>query len=125
MPLNPRKVWDGIFSCVRPGGEKPAKEDGPTPTSALQVLESELGEERAKCARLEQEYQRARVEADAFAEAKGKLKDETQKLKELLEAREKEAGHKDASMHRLERDMSEMQIKVSQVGRGMGSTFSN
>ena len=125
MPFNPRKVWDGFCSCVRLRSEKPAKEDGPTPTSALQVLESELAEERAKCARLEQEFQKARVEMDVFAEAKEKVKGEIQELKELLETRGKEAGHKDASIHRLERDINEMQIKVSQVGRGTGPTFSN
>ena len=125
MPFNPRKVWEGFCSCVRLRGEKPAKEDGPTPTSALQVLESELAEERAKCARLEQEYQRARVEVDAFAEGTGKLKDKIQKLEELLETRGKEAGHKDVSIRRLERDINEMQIKVSRVGRGTGPTFSN
>jgi chromosome segregation ATPase len=88
----------------------------PTPTSEL-----ELAEERAKCARLEKECQKAKVEADALAETNCKLEDKIREDKELLEEREKEVGQKDASIQRLEKEANEMQAKVSQIRRGMGS----
>jgi len=85
----------------------------PTPPSA--ALELELAEQRTECARLEREYQRTKAEAEAFAEAKRKLEDELREVKELLEARGKEIGQKDAIIQRLE---SELKTKVSQVGSG-------
>ena len=88
-----------------------------SPTPPSNVLELELGQQRAECARLEREYQRIKTEADVFAEAKGKLEDELREVKELLEARGKEVGQKDVSIERLE---SEMGTKVSQVWGGMG-----
>ena len=57
---------------------------------------------------------------DAFAEEKGKLEDEIRQVKEFLEAREKNLAHNDANLQRLERDMSEVQTKVSRVEGGMG-----
>ena len=114
----------GKFSCVPSRGEKAASRDiqlprsvgrGSTPPPA--ALELELAHQRTECARLDQEYQRARAEADGFAEAKGKLDDELREVKALLEARVKEVGQKDASIQRLE---SEMKTKVSQVGGGIG-----
>jgi len=93
--------------------------DDPTPTPAVKVLELKLAEEKVKCTKLEKELQRVKAEMDAFAEAKGRAEDEVREVKELLEAREKEVGLKDASIQRLEKDMSEMQKKVGRVGRGI------
>jgi chromosome segregation ATPase len=128
MPSILKKVLGGLCSCVStPGDEKadiPLVQNGrrvPTPTPAAKALELELAGERARCARLEEDRRRAKAEADAFADAKGKLEDEIREVKELLKAREKEVGHKDASVEQLERSFSEMQAKVSRVGRTMGS----
>jgi len=110
---------------VPSGGEKAASRDiqltqsarrSPTPPST--ALELELAERRTECARLEREYQRTKAEADGFVEAKGKLENELREVRELLEARGKEVGQKDANIQRLE---SEMKAKVSRVGGGTGS----
>jgi len=88
---------------------------GPAPTPAVKELERELVEERAK-------YQRTKAEADAFAEVRRKLEGEVREAKELLEAREKDAGHKDVRIRQLEKDVNEMQKKVGRVGRRMSSS---
>ena len=98
----------------------PIVRDSPTSTPTIRAL-LELAEERAKCARLEKEFQRVKTEAEIFAEAKGRAEDEVREIKQLLGAREKEIGRKDARIRQLEKDMSEMQKKVGWVGRGMGS----
>ena len=89
-----------------------------TPTPTIKALERELAEERAKCAKLEQECQKAKAEADASTEAKGKLEDETRGAKELLAAQKKEIDRIHESIRELE---EEIQAQVSQVGRGIGS----
>ena len=73
-----------LCGCGKPGdGYEPLDQDASDPTPIVEELEPELVQERAKCAKLKQER-------DEFAEAKGKLEKEIQKLN----------------------------IKVSQVGRG-------
>ena len=113
----------GKFSCLPSRGEKAVSRDtqltrsvrcSPTPPS--NVLELELAKQRAECARLEREYQRTKAEADGFAEVKGKLENELQELKELLEARGNEVSLEGANTQRLE---SETETKVSQVGSGI------
>jgi len=78
----------------------------------------ELAKQRTECARLERECQRVKAETELVTEAKGKLEDELREVKELLEARGKEAHLKDASIQWLE---SDMETKVSQVGSGISS----
>ena len=80
-----------------------------TPTPVLKALEIEPTEERAK------------LEVSPLAEAKGRLEDEVRKVNELLETREKEVAHRDATIQQLEREKNEAQIKVSQVQRGTSS----
>ena len=60
-----------------------------TSADAIKVLELELAEERSKCLRLEQEYQRAKAEVNALTVAKRELDFGIRKVKELLEARER------------------------------------
>jgi hypothetical protein len=130
MPLVLRKVFRWRRPRIFPGLGKTANEDiqlvhsrrgGPAPTPAVNSFELELVEERAKRARLEHEYQRVKAEADAFAQANGKLEDEIQQVKVSLEAREKDLAHKDTSLRRLEKDMSEIQTKVGRVESEVGS----
>jgi len=55
---------------------------------------------------------------EAFVKAKERAEDEVREVKEFLEAREKEAGRKDASIQRFEKDMSEIQTKVGRLEGG-------
>lgn len=129
MFLVVKKVFWGRLLCIPLGQRKTAKEDiqlaqsgrvGPTPTPAADGLELELIEERARKAKLEHEHQRIKTQADAFAEAKGKLEEEIRQVKESLEAREKDLVRKDTSLQRLEGDMNEMQTKVRRIGSKKG-----
>ena len=106
IPLRQRKAVNEDVQLV----EGPRA--GPTATPAVNGLELELTEEKARRAKLEHEHQRVKARADAFAEAKGKLEEEIRQVKESLEAREKDLVRKDTSIQRLEREMNEMQTKV-------------
>jgi hypothetical protein len=84
-----RKAGRKFCYCLRLGcgnKYKTLDQSGGDPTPTVEELESELVQERAKCAKVGKER-------DEFAEAKGKLEKEIQKLN----------------------------IKVSHVGRGTGS----
>ena len=82
------------------------------PTPAVQVLELELTEERAKRVRLEQEHWRAKAEADGFAKAKRKLENVIREDKELLAAREKDLARKDVTIQQLQEKVSEARDTV-------------
>jgi len=111
-----------------------AKAEADTFAETKGKLEDEIQKAKDEVQRVNDEvqkvkdgFQKAKTEADTFVEAKGKLEDEIQKLKdqvqkveELLETRKKEADHKDTTIQQLEK---EMQAKVSQVGRAMGSNI--
>lgn len=87
-------------------------EDGSTTTDAIRALEDQLAEERAKFAKL-------KVEADANAEANVKLETQILGLKELLEAREKDVGQRDAEVQRLEAEGRTMRERVCRTKRGI------
>ena len=108
-----KKFWRHVRRAGRNSGNKgiqPAQSTrcSPVPTRAVGSLELELTEERGNRARLEQDCQKAKAEADELAEAKAKSED----------ALKKEVGDKDAIIQRLEREANEMQKKVSHAGKG-------
>lgn len=74
------------------------REDTRTTADTLKSLEDEV----------------TKVKAEA-AEATRKLKDETQQLKELLEAQKKEAVHKDTDIKRLGQEGETMRAKVGRI----------
>lgn len=128
MPPVPKEPRNRSFLCIPlPPRRKKARneevqlKDGPAPTPAVKTLEQQLTEERNRYARLEQDLQRARAEAETSAQAKRKLEDEVRQVKELSETREKEVGQKDAKIRRLENDASGMREKVGQARGGIGS----
>lgn len=92
-----------------------------TANTAIKELEFELAEERARRARVEQQYQIAKVEENGYTEARGKSEDEVLEVRELLKKQEEELAHKDKIIQRLETEAIETQEKVGQVGKPMGS----
>ena len=109
-------VFGKLFSCVSSRDEKTVEMDsrpGRGVRRTTSPVSVELEPQRAEWTRLEQECRRAKDEANTSAETKRKLEEELQDVKELLEARGKELGCKDANIQRLE---SELETKVRQVG---------
>ena len=116
MPFSLRNIF-----CLGPGDDGPENEGtrptedpkpSPAPPLAANSLELELTEEKAKHVKLEQECEKAKVEVDTLAKARGKLEDEFRK----------EVDRKDAVIQQLEKEVKDTQAKVSHVRSG---TYSN
>ena len=107
------KVFEKLCLCVSSRDEKAVSGDTKPARGVRRSLTPppvELELQKTEWTRLERECRRIKAEADASDEAKRKLEEELQDVKELLEARGKEAGLRDASIQQLE---SEMGMKVS------------
>lgn len=110
MDSDPNETRVGLFCLSLPpfGKKRPRKtlvrpEGRTSPALPAKTLEPKLAEESAQV---------EKPEADEFVETKRKLEDEVWGLKKLLETREKDVADREATLERLQKDMSKIQTKV-------------
>ena len=93
MSFTVESVWENFRSYIPFGYSTTANEDpqltedfgdSPTPSGALQAVRLKLTKEKAKSARLEKEYQRAKVEITTVTETGRKLEAEIREVREKV-----------------------------------------